>query len=276
MLDLFICVIPITMLLGHSLTLLESVQLLFNVSTTEVIKEVSSEKKENMLTKEDENFASFESSVQVKHPNPWSLDLFEDSKKSKSNLLLNKKQTDHIMSQKEDKKTECKITRSISQPQIHTAQYSYQTKKPIESHTQNIWPETLEGEHNVSTFYLYTLIWACVTMLFWKNLVLLPILPILLLIYLIKHVSVYFGVWSLLFSYYVGLREQMYHWCSQRVDALVPLPVRGLCRISVSINDSLKNSVNNSIDSLASCIVIFGLLMFVMCTSIFFIFQVKV
>lgn len=60
----------------------------------------------------------------------------------------------------------------------------------------------------------------------------------------------------------------------ERYDALVPIPIRGLCRITVKANTALKNGIKDSIDTVASCVVIFGLIIFVVCGSIFIAIQV--
>lgn len=141
--------------------------------------------------------------------------------------------------------------------------------------TEKKKPESLEDTQYASDFYLYSLVWACVVMLFWKNMMLLPILPIPILIYFIKHVGIYLGIWGVLNGYYQVLRGHLSRWCTERVDAIAPVPIRGLYRILRSINASLRNSIKESIDTVSSCVVIFALLIFVICASIFFVFQVK-
>lgn len=165
---------------------------------------------------------------------------------------------------------EPKIVRSLSQPHVTTSQrftiFNLREKKR---------PEVLQEAQNASDFYLYSLVWACVVMLFWKNLMLLPILPIPILIYFIKHIGLYLGIWGVLNGYYVVLKGHLVRWSSERIDAIAPVPIRGLYRILRTINASLKNSIKDSIDSVSSCVVIFALLVFVVCASIFFVFQVK-
>lgn len=168
---------------------------------------------------------------------------------------------------------EQKIVRSLSQPQVTTTPARnyftlFQQKRPtiLQEHQEN----------NASDFYLYTLMWACVVMLFWKNLMLLPILPIPILIYFVKHLGWYLGIWGVLKGYCVAVKGHLLAWCGQRIDAIAPVPIRGLYRILRTINASLKNSIKDSIDSVASCVVIFALLVFVGCASIFFVFQVKI
>mgnify|MGYP005983690431 FL=1 len=63
-------------------------------------------------------------------------------------------------------------------------------------------------------------------------------------------------------------------WCNERHDALVPVPIRGLYRVVHKINTFLKTSVKESIDTVASCVVILGLIIFLTCASIFIAVQV--
>nr|CAI5868777.1 unnamed protein product [Callosobruchus analis] len=63
-------------------------------------------------------------------------------------------------------------------------------------------------------------------------------------------------------------------WCEERHDALVPVPIRGLYRVIHRTNTVLKMSINDSIDTVASCVVIFGLIVFLICASIFIALQI--
>lgn len=228
----------------------------------------------------------------IKEQDPWSLDLFTelkppkpDSNLSNASLLITNQGDVHVIPQKhlpssslntETKKLEQKITRSISQPQVNTSPYVRYPSGLFKLYRkeQRQRPESLEETQYASDFYLYTIMWACVVMIFWKNMILLPILPIPIFIYVVKHIGLYLGVWNILGEYWVKIRQSVSHWCSERSDALVPLPVRGIYKVTKSVNVTIKKSTKESIDTVASCVVISALIIFVICASIFFVFQV--
>lgn len=133
----------------------------------------------------------------------------------------------------------------------------------------------INSESVASDTYLYILIWACGALIFWKNLSLLPLLPLPIIIYIMKHVGNYFGLWQWIGAQFVLLGNKMYEWCAVRFDALVPAPIRGLYKISVKINSSLKDGIRDSIDTVSSILVILGLIVFMICASIFFAIQVN-
>ncbi|GJQ76642.1 hypothetical protein Trydic_g15502 [Trypoxylus dichotomus] len=59
-----------------------------------------------------------------------------------------------------------------------------------------------------------------------------------------------------------------------RYDALVPIHVRGLYKVTYNINYKVKQGIKESIDTVSSCVVIFGLIVFVICASIFIAIQI--
>lgn len=211
--------------------------------------------------------------TEIKRKDPWSLDLFSTTPAATTATVaesasIKKDSEEHKIKQKEPK-----IVRSLSQPHVNTKQ-RFTLFNRFQSIEKQQRPENLIEEQNASDFYIYTLIWACVIMLFWKNMMLLPILPIPILIYFIKHIGLYLGIWGILNNYYTVLKEHLVCWSCERIDAIAPVPIRGLYKILQKFNASLKNSIKDSIDTVSSCVVIFALLIFVVCASIFFVFQV--
>lgn len=126
-----------------------------------------------------------------------------------------------------------------------------------------------------STFYIYSVLWLCVIMIFWKNTMLVPLLPVLIFYYIIKHLGNYFGLWSCFYDKCKGGLEMMKSWCQKRHDALVPVPIRGLYHIVHKINQLLESAVKGSMDTVSSCVVILGLIVFLTCASLFIAFQVS-
>lgn len=268
-----------------------------NVEDTskEEVQDISGDSPEIIETEKREDEILLVSKAPIK--SPWSLELFDDTKPENpqpnvedASLLITSKGRVHVIPPQTTSKSpllkgikskagrfDPKLKRSLSQPYVNSPYLKYGSglfslyRKP-----QRKRPTNLQNEEYASDFYLYTLIWACVAMLFWKNVMLLPFLPIPILIYVIKHVGLYLGVWSWIYGYWSKVRDVLSQWCTERSDALLPVPVRGLCRVVGKANTTLKSTVKESIDTVASCVVISALLVFTICASIFIVFQVSV
>lgn len=280
--------------LGQDISFMEAVLLIFQGSdsnnTTQVTNVETATSGDQSDTKDD-NKAVTEEVVKdteksdtitdepTSRQDPWSLELFNATNPNfQSNFGTGTAKSGkiQIISQPTAKGLEPKITRSLSQPHVNTSPYlRYRSglfnryRKPSVKK-----PETHEDTQYASDFYVYSLIWACIVMLFWKNTMLLPILPIPILIYLIKHVGLYLGIWGTVYNYSCKVREVVVFWCSERADALLPAPIRGLYKATQKVNVTLKNAIKDSIDTVASCVVITALIVFVVCASIFIVFQV--
>ncbi|EFA06639.1 transmembrane protein 245 [Tribolium castaneum] len=280
---------------GHSITFFESLSLAFHDKSLDIDEEhkepanEASEQKSEPLEDQDakpKTSVKFNDGVgdgaPVKSPrrDPYSLDLFEENK---SNLLertdselsnasvLITNQGIHLISKTPKKE----LKRSLSQPQFSLKNRSSFTSlnrrlSSVKSSTQSL----IDTEKYESTFYLYSVLWACIVMLFWKNIVLLPLLPLPILLYCLKHAGKYFGVWNWLYDKLKIAILAVSNWCCERHDALVPVPIRGLYRVVHKINIFLKTSIRESIDTVASCVVIFGLIIFVTCASVFIAIQI--
>lgn len=170
------------------------------------------------------------------------------------------------------------LQRSLSQPHFTTSPLKKTTILKLGRKRSYNYSSTslIDVEMYESTFYLYSVLWLCVIMIFWKNTMLLPLLPVLILYYGIKHVGIYLGLWSYLYDKCKGAFEAVESWCQQRHDALVPVPIRGLYHIAHKINQLLESAVKGSMDTVASCVVIFGLIVFLICASVFIAFQVSI
>lgn len=262
-------------------------------TSKEEIQDISGDSPEIVEAEKPDNEILLVSKPRTK--SPWSLELFDDTKPENpqpnvedASLLITSKGV-HVIPPPITSKSpllkaiksksgrfDPKLKRSLSQPYVNTSPYlKYGSglfslyRKP-----QRKRPTNLQNEEYASDFYLYTLIWACVSMLFWKNVMLLPFLPIPILIYIIKHVGLYLGVWSWIYGYWSKVRNVLTQWCTERSDALLPVPVRGLCRVVGKANTTLKSTIKESIDTVASCVVISALMVFAICASIFIVFQV--
>lgn len=219
-----------------------------------------------------------DTALYTKPKDPYSLELFEedkikrtDSELSNASVLITN-QGIHLISKPKE------LKRSLSQPQFSSPRLKGRSsllnlsrKISLKGSTQSL----LDTEKYESTFYLYSVLWACIVMLFWKNMFLVPLLPLPILLYCIKHVGQYFGLWSWLYERLKNGMCAVNNWCNERHDALVPVPIRGLYRVIHKVNIFLKTSIKESIDTVASCVVIFGLIIFLTCASIFIAVQVR-
>ncbi|XP_044263709.1 transmembrane protein 245 [Tribolium madens] len=257
---------------GHSMTFLESLSLAFH----DVASEASEKTTEiaEPKPKTPKTAVKFEDGVGDVAPrrDPYSLDLFEEKKSSDSMSnasVLITNQGIHLIS-----KAPKELKRSLSQPQFSLKNRSsfmnFSRRLSEKGSTQSL----IDTEKYESTFYLYSVLWACIVMLFWKNIVLLPLLPLPILLYCLKHAGKYFGVWNWVYDNLKIAILGVCHWCCERHDALVPVPIRGLYRVVHKINIFLKTSIKESIDTVASCVVIFGLIIFLTCASIFIAIQI--
>nr|CAH7737375.1 unnamed protein product [Callosobruchus chinensis] len=221
------------------------------------------------------------------HDKPLDLD------ESENNISGNEKETSqgiHLIQQQANqtpdinellkpaaRKKDKLLKRSLSQPQLlknstklHKGTILSLGKKLSLSYSNS----SLISESYGSTFYLYTVLWLCIMMLFWKNIMLLPLLPVPILFYMLKHLGVYLGLWTYLYDMFMDVFLTVKAWCEERHDALVPVPIRGLYRVIHRANTMLKMSINDSIDTVASCVVILGLIVFLICASIFIALQI--
>ncbi|KAK9875494.1 hypothetical protein WA026_007885 [Henosepilachna vigintioctopunctata] len=211
--------------------------------------------------------------ISSKERDPLTLDLFEES--TCKHKPISKTTSDVLKISKSQGKRFSKLKRSLSQPHF------YSNSRPeskflrfgINLYKRNLNVE-MEQERRGSMFYLYTLLWACGAMLFWKNVVLLPLLPLPILFYTFKHIGFYLGIWQYVHAKICSIWRALEIWCWERHDALVPIPIRGLYKITYRVNTAIKTLIRESIDTVCSCIVIVSLIVFLVCASIFIIIQI--
>ncbi|XP_017767693.1 PREDICTED: LOW QUALITY PROTEIN: transmembrane protein 245 [Eufriesea mexicana] len=122
--------------------------------------------------------------------------------------------------------------------------------------------------------YMYGALYGCIGMLLWKHRWMIYILIIPIAFYIVKQLSSYFGVWKLVKNQYNIIIQIIKTWCINRHQALLPANIRGLYKIGIIIDEKLTKALKASIDSVVTIAVIFGLLIFTTCTSIFITVQV--
>lgn len=122
--------------------------------------------------------------------------------------------------------------------------------------------------------YMYGALYACIGMLLWKHWWIMHILVIPLAYYIIKQLGTYFGFWKTIRRHYDSMMQAMKSWCLERHQALVPSNVRGLYKVSIIVDEKLRNVLKGSVDAVATTAVILGLIVFTTCASIFITIQV--
>ncbi|KAF3427624.1 hypothetical protein E2986_08370 [Frieseomelitta varia] len=122
--------------------------------------------------------------------------------------------------------------------------------------------------------YMYGALYACIGMLLWKHRWMIYILIIPIAFYIIKQFGNYFGIWNMIGNQCNIIVQIIKTWCAERHQALLPVNVRGLYKIGIIIDEKLTKILKASVDSVVTVAVIFGLLIFTTCTSIFITIQV--
>ncbi|CAH1105803.1 unnamed protein product [Psylliodes chrysocephalus] len=271
----------------NPITLVESVSLVFhehhvqiNEETKDAIEDISSEIIGNTIA--DETISSETIGDTIADENSKETKIIEENKKEERDpfsldLFENKYPVTTIFKRKETTaKLKPPLKRSLSQPHFSSKLLKdsscLRLGRHINLHYSN--SSLVDTTSYESNFFLYSVMWACIVMIFWKNVMLLLLLPAPILFFLIKHLGNYIGLWSYLYDKGCDIFDIVTHWCHERHDALVPVPIRGLYHIIHKVNSFLKTGVQDSIDTVASCVVIFGLIVFLICASVFIAIQI--
>ena len=122
--------------------------------------------------------------------------------------------------------------------------------------------------------YMCGALYACIGMLLWKHRWMIYILIIPIAFYIIKQLGSYFGIWKMIGNQCNIIVQIIKTWCTERHQALLPVNVRGLYKIGIIVDEKLTKVLKASVDSVVTIAVIFGLLVFTTCTSIFITIQV--
>lgn len=122
--------------------------------------------------------------------------------------------------------------------------------------------------------YMYGAMWACGCMLLWKQKWILSFLIIPFVWYVVKQVSRSFGFSSIIKNHLNSLIIYSKNWYQERQEAIIPAHIRGLYKVYIIIDKKLSKILKGSVDSVATIIVILGLIIFVFCSSIFIVVQI--
>ncbi|XP_034243899.1 transmembrane protein 245 isoform X1 [Thrips palmi] len=126
-----------------------------------------------------------------------------------------------------------------------------------------------ESDRITSEKCLYVLGWTCLAVFIWNHMWLLHFLPVTIIVYLIKNLGHYFGVWKWMSANFEILLSSLSQWSAVRKEALCPPFVAGLMKIQISLRQQILHSLRDSVDSAASVLVILALLVFLLSTTIF-------
>ncbi|CAK1550481.1 unnamed protein product [Leptosia nina] len=125
-----------------------------------------------------------------------------------------------------------------------------------------------------TALYFKLLFFGCFCMLIWKHIWLLPITLIFLAIHVIKNLLNFFGVWLFFENHYNNSMVKLSSWWNNRQSALVPGEIRGIRKIMSICNQSVIEMAYDSIDTVSSCIVIVGLILFMIIAIVFICLQI--
>uniref|UniRef100_S4R7U9 Transmembrane protein 245 n=1 Tax=Petromyzon marinus TaxID=7757 RepID=S4R7U9_PETMA len=128
-----------------------------------------------------------------------------------------------------------------------------------------------------SDVYFVALLWSIVGVQAWLNLWLLQLLPIPVLLWVLKKVVVSFGVWNFVVSHVSRWWQFLSCHLRERQEALLPRPVRALCRVILDIdrklwhygNDKLQEWLESSVDTLISVLIVLVLVLGALLLGVF-------
>ncbi|XP_061410947.1 transmembrane protein 245-like isoform X3 [Lethenteron reissneri] len=120
-----------------------------------------------------------------------------------------------------------------------------------------------------SDVYFVALLWAIVGVQAWLNLWLLQLLPIPVLLWVLKKVVVSFGVWDFVVSHVSRWWQFLSCHLRERQDALLPRPVRALCRVILDIDRKLQEWLESSVDTLISVLIVLVLVLGALLLGVF-------
>ncbi|OXU30627.1 hypothetical protein TSAR_003641 [Trichomalopsis sarcophagae] len=130
-------------------------------------------------------------------------------------------------------------------------------------------------DNNVDTDkYMYVAMYACIGMILWKHKWIVVILIVPVAYYYLKKLSSYFGIGKGILNQCQKMVNSIKLWCEERNQALIPVNIRGLYKVSIIVDQKITQMLKGSVDAVATTAVILGLLIFVICTSIFITIQV--
>ncbi|XP_041969435.1 transmembrane protein 245 isoform X2 [Aricia agestis] len=125
-----------------------------------------------------------------------------------------------------------------------------------------------------TALYFKLLFSACFCMLVWKHIWLLPVMLFFLAIHILKNLLNFFGVWLFFEKHLNNVVSKVRKWWDERQSALLPAQIRGVGRMMSICNRSVKDMAYESVDTVSTCIVIVGLILFLTVAIVFICIQI--
>ncbi|CAG9565557.1 unnamed protein product [Danaus chrysippus] len=125
-----------------------------------------------------------------------------------------------------------------------------------------------------TALYFKLLFFGCFCMLIWKYIWLLPVMLFFLAIHIIKISLNFFGVWLFFENQCNNITAKIGGWWNDRKSAVIPAQIRGIGKMLSLCNKSVIEMAYESIDTVSTCIVIIGLILFVAVATIFICIQI--
>lgn len=130
------------------------------------------------------------------------------------------------------------------------------------------------GTDEETAMYFKFLFFGCLCMLVWKHIWLLPVTLFFLAIHLLKILLDYFGVWLFCRNRYNSVMSRVKTWWNDRESALLPAHIRGIGKMMTICNASINEMAYSSVDTVSTCIVIVGLILFLIVATVFIFIQI--
>ncbi|XP_073950317.1 transmembrane protein 245 isoform X5 [Choristoneura fumiferana] len=125
-----------------------------------------------------------------------------------------------------------------------------------------------------TALYFKLLFFGCLCMLVWKHIWLLPVMLFFLAIHVLKRLLDFFGVWLFCENHYNNVMSRVKCWWSDRQSAAIPAHIRGSKKIISTCNKSIRDVAYGSVDTVSTCIVIIGLISFLIFATVFICIQI--
>ncbi|XP_048486237.1 transmembrane protein 245 [Plutella xylostella] len=125
-----------------------------------------------------------------------------------------------------------------------------------------------------TALYFKLLFFGCFCMLVWKHIWLLPVLLFFLGIHVMKRLLDFFGVWLFCENQYNCIMAKVKDWIEDRKSAILPAHVRGMSKMAALCNRRFTDVAFDCVDTVSSCIVIVGLILFLAVGTVFICIQI--
>ncbi|CAB3245659.1 unnamed protein product [Arctia plantaginis] len=138
---------------------------------------------------------------------------------------------------------------------------------------ENYMKNNFDNDEETALYFKF-LFFGCMCMLVWKHIWLLPVMLFFLAIHVLKRLLNYFGVWLFFENHLNNFKSKLNNWWELRQSALMPSHVRGIGKMLSICNASIREMAYSSVDTVSTCIVIVGLILFLIVAIVFICIQI--